>query len=162
MLLPGVIVGAAGGSGMVAGVAGADSVESGPDAMVLYAVTWHVYDLPLVSPVTVIGDPVPRREGFDPAVARYAGRGVRWRRGRSRAVEARRCEGDDELVAPDATVGCRRCVGQAGHSRGVRRISAGADVVGGRNVTCVVLPLVRPFTTSGEFPVEVSGASPEA
>ena len=57
--LPRVTVGWAGASGSVAGTADAEAIEGEPSPSALVAKTVHVYVLPLVRPVTTIGDVPP-------------------------------------------------------------------------------------------------------
>jgi len=52
-------VGGPGAFGVVLGVAAFDGGEVGPGPLTLLAPTVHVYDFPLVSPVTVMGEDVP-------------------------------------------------------------------------------------------------------
>ena len=56
--LPRATVGCAGALGAAAGTKGAEGAEVAPVPMMLVAATVHVYVLPLVRPLTVIGDAV--------------------------------------------------------------------------------------------------------
>ena len=57
--LPAVAVPMVGAPGTAAGVALFDALESAPLPTVLVALTLHVYAVPLVKPVTTIGEPEP-------------------------------------------------------------------------------------------------------
>jgi hypothetical protein len=57
--LPGVTDGCAGGSGTRLGITGADAGDGELGPCTFAAVTVHVYVLPLVRPVTMIGEPAP-------------------------------------------------------------------------------------------------------
>ena len=66
-VLPGITEGCAGGDGTVLGTTGADSGDAGPGPSSFVAVTVQVYDLPLVTPPTTIGDAAPTAdEGVPP------------------------------------------------------------------------------------------------
>jgi hypothetical protein len=56
---PGVTVGFAGADGGFVSVVAADSGDAGPSPFALVANTVHVYVLPFVSPVTMMGDAAP-------------------------------------------------------------------------------------------------------
>ena len=56
---PAVIAGAAGRPGSAFGTTAADAGDDGPGPLPFVALTLHVYDLPFVNPVTVIGDEAP-------------------------------------------------------------------------------------------------------
>jgi hypothetical protein len=57
--LPGVAVPMVGASGTVAGITLFDATDAAPTPALFVAVTLKLYVVPLVSPVTVIGLPVP-------------------------------------------------------------------------------------------------------
>ncbi len=54
-----MITGTAGRPGTEFGTTAAEDGDEGPEPLPLVALTLHVYDLPFVSPVTVIGDEPP-------------------------------------------------------------------------------------------------------
>ena len=67
--LPATTVGCAGAVGTVLGITTADADEGAPLPLLFVAVTVHVYDFPLDTPPTTIGDAKPV---FDPAVPPFA------------------------------------------------------------------------------------------
>lgn len=63
-----------GAPGTVIGVIGLDAPEAGPVPTVLDAVTTHVYDTPVVRPVTISGEDEPAAERLVPPAPRHSAR----------------------------------------------------------------------------------------
>jgi hypothetical protein len=59
---PGTTSGGAGADGAVLGITALDTGEAEPAPFAFFAVTVHMYDLPLVNPSTPIGELTPEAE----------------------------------------------------------------------------------------------------